>query len=138
MKKYYKVGLYKLCKTGAPVNYIKKVDEIIVDYSPFLEISSEIMTKLCIAVFPNSCMKEEMLLPEFCNRNDLNNYGFQLFTLKGDYIKKNRINEKELDLYIESFENSEYRKIYETMKILSIEEKKNIRQKIKSISGKYQ
>ena len=76
------------------------------------------MTKLSIAVFPNSCMKKEMLLPEFCNRNDLNNYGFQLFTLKGDYIKKNRINEKELDLYIESFENSECRIIYETMKIL--------------------
>lgn len=143
MKKYYKVNLYKVDKVGGCiiqiVNMYKpiKVDEIIVEYNSFSGKCIEIMTKLNIDIYKNSCIEKDMLKEKYRCYTDLYNYGFQLFTLLDDYVEKNRINEEELDSYINSFDKSKYKEVYDQLKILTKTEKRNIKKKIKNIKGIY-
>jgi len=143
MKKYYKVNLYKIKRPGGSIIEIdrmyepKKVDEIIVEYNSFNGNCTEIMTKLSIDIYPNSCIEEGKLIEKYRSYDNLYDYGFQLFTLKDDYIKKNIITEQELDLYIESFDKSKYKEVYDQLKILTKTEKRNIKKKIKTIKGMY-
>lgn len=143
MKKYYKVNLYKVDKVGGCiiqiVNMYKpiKVDEIIVEYNSFSGKCIEIMTKLNINIYKDSCIEEGKLVEKYHCYSDLYNYGFQLFTLLDDYVEKNRINEKELDSYVDSFDKSKYKEVYDQLKILTNKEKRNIKNKIKGIKGMY-
>ena len=59
--------------------------------------------------------------------------GYHLVVFAEDLVQKNLVRPEELDAYFSQYENSNWKKVYDSMKILTKDEKKALKQKMYSI-----
>ncbi len=62
--------------------------------------------------------------------------GYHLVVFAEDLVQKNLVRPEELDVYFDQYEKSNWKKIYENMKILSKDEKKELKRKMNAIYEK--
>lgn len=139
---YYKVRLLKLKNNNekdSPYQYdIEYLGDIIVARN--LLTVKEIMTNLKITVVQEEDYEDTKKLRDYTSifAKDLAEYGFKFFTLDSDFCKRNKITEKELEEYINRFENSKFKWDYDKMKRQTRKTKRKIKAKIKTVRGKYE
>lgn len=138
---FYKVRLFVI--SGDEKSYNNKprlLDHIIVGK----RVSArEIMTSYKVPVMMGECIYKNRdvckghIKNMYIDKKSLKKYGFQLFTLDEDYVDDNKITEDDLDKYIDEFENSEFKGYYDEIKDYKAS-KKRIKEKVKSVKGKYE
>lgn len=134
MKKYYKVNLYRLkdnfMSWSGGLYRLDLVDKIIVEKRLFK--AKEILTGLKIDMvekIPQDIRTSDLTLNQLIS---LENYNFSLFIKKSDLVNKNIVNKEEVSEYIDCYDESSFKKIYESMKILGKEEQSEINNKVKN------
>lgn len=66
-------------------------------------------------------------------KGQIREYGHQPTINLKDFVQKNRATSEEIDNYIETYDLSEWKRIYEEMKIFSIAQNVEIKAKIKQV-----
>lgn len=95
---------------------------------------TEILTGFCdIDMINRGYLKNGAL--DFYSRNPVKAEatGYHLVVFAEDLVQKNLVRPEELDAYFSQYENSNWKKVYDSMKILTKEEKKALKQKMYSI-----
>ncbi len=153
-KKYYKVPLYEV--TNFFTGMYHQVDEVIV-HKTLLGEMKEFLTGNNINVLPNSCVtidhcidyqsftKELLtgnhvnLLSDTCvpanhyidsrylSTLDQLNYGFQIFVFQDDYAKKKLATASDIAAYVDGYNQSKWRFLYESMEYFDSKPKQKMK-----------
>ena len=130
--KIYKVPLYKVSYFILSYGEVSYIEDIIVKKEVFGV--KEILTGYSKIDVLNRSSLNEGLIDSFDRREDkYNSYGYHLVVFRDSFVPKNRVVEKELDNYINKYDESKWKKIYENMKIISKNENNKINNKVKNI-----
>lgn len=128
--KVYKVPLYEVHYGYPKSGVLVYVDTVLVKEGHFM--AKEILTGYSSIDIVSSL--EHGKLDVFAyNRGRVEKYGHHLIVLSKDLVPKNLAVESDIDSYVSGYDDSEWKKVYEEMKILSKKRKQSINQKIKSI-----
>ena len=125
MSKIYKVRLFdgfsKACK-----NEYELVGDIIVKKTP--RGVFDVLTGFKLSVFKEGCIMVKEL-----NDNIIKKIGHQPLISQVDLVQKNLATPEEIDEYVDGYESSKWKSVYEQMKIFTIADKVVIRERVKSI-----
>ena len=131
--KEYRVPVYKVLYDYYPkFGALSVVDTILVKRKVFG--LSEVLTGFDgIDIINKGYLKNGAL--DFYSRNMMKAKatGYHLVVFAEDLVQKNLVRPEELDAYFDQYDSSEWKKVYDDMKILTKKEKKELRQKMYSI-----
>jgi len=134
--KVYKVPVYKVIydycvKFGS----LQELDTIFVK-KKIIGVSEVLTGFNDIDVINKGYLKDGVL--DFYSRKvaKAETMGYHLVVFAEDLVQKNLVRPEELDVYFDQYEESNWKKIYENMKILSKDEKKELKRKMNAIYEK--
>ena len=125
MVRVYKVRLYDGVFKEGNKDY-DLVGSILVKRTPMGYV--DVLTGFKLSVFKESCIKVNEL-----NENIIKRMGHQPFILREELVQKNLATPEEIDEYVNQYEDSKWKSIYEQMKMFSIAEKVVISNRLKTI-----
>ena len=125
MSKLYKVRLYDGFTKNCNYDY-ELVGEIIIKKTPIGVF--DLLTGFKISVF-----KEGSIMVKELNKDIINRMGHQPFISETDLVQKNLATSEEIDAYVEGYDESKWKSIYEQMKIFTLAQKTVIKQRAKSL-----
>lgn len=115
--KYYTVNLYDV-KYEYPYRgqtILATTESVIVEKKLFSV--KELLTGQKIAVLPKKALdKFGVVEPSYQDRDEYEKTGYHLVVLEEELVEKNLTTSEEIDSYVDMYEYSEYRTIYETIK----------------------
>lgn len=125
MSKIYKVRLFDgFSKAGK--NEYELVGDIIVKKNA--RGVFDVLTGFKLSVFKEGCIMVKELNDDIIKR-----MGHQPFISQADLVQKNLATPEEIDEYVDGYESSKWKSVYEQMKIFTIADKVVIRERVKSI-----
>lgn len=125
MLKIYKVRLFDgFSKNGN--NEYELVGDIIVKKNA--RGVFDVLTGFKLSVFKEGCIMVKELNDDIIKR-----MGHQPFISQADLVQKNLATPEEIDEYVDGYESSKWKSVYEQMKIFTIADKVVIRERVKSI-----
>lgn len=125
MSKIYKVRLFDgFSKNGN--NEYELVGDIIVKKNA--RGVFDVLTGFKLSVFKEGCIMVKELNDDIIKR-----MGHQPFISQADLVQKNLATPENIDFYVDGYDTSKWKNIYEQMKIFTIADKVVIRERIKSI-----
>lgn len=133
--RYYTVNLYNVKYSDYYDGQKFYIEEIIVKKG--LRYATELLTGKKIEILPKGSYDKFGVLDE--RHRDEVQYeetGYHLVVLEEDFIPKNLTTVEDIDSYIEEYEDSEYKKIYESIKEKtspSVVKPQTLTQKVKSV-----
>ena len=131
MKKMYKVPLYEVKYDGFNLGKLAYVDDVIVKKSIFgvKEVETEFDG---IDIICQSFLKNERL--DFISRKPAKaeEMGHHLVLFAESLKPENEAKLKDLVEYMDGFETSEWKRVFDSIRILTKEEKKQLRKKVNS------
>ena len=125
MVRVYKVRLYDGVFKEGNKDY-DLVGSILVKRTPMGYV--DVLTGFKLSVFKESCIKVNEL-----NENIIKRMGHQPFILLEELVQKNLATPDDIDEYVNQYEDSKWKSIYEQMKMFSIAEKVVISNRLKTI-----
>lgn len=125
MPKYYKVSLYD---GNVPFGSFHTVGEIIVKKSLFSV--TEILTGYKLDTIECSAPSRY-----YAYDTKIKLYGHQPTVPQDQFVPKNFATPQDIDAYVDNYDSSEWKRIYEEMKLFTTAEKLTIASKVKQISG---
>ncbi len=132
--KIYRVPVYKVVYDDHSVKFgsLRAIDSILVK-KRFMGVTEILTGFRDIDMINRGYMKDGAL--DFYSRKiaKAEETGYHLVVFAEDLVQKNLVKPEELDAYFNQYENSNWKKVYESMKILTKEEKKALKQKMYSI-----
>ncbi|MBR2827606.1 MAG: hypothetical protein IKE70_00020 [Bacilli bacterium] len=84
-------------------------------------------------LYNRSLLKDGFLNSYYKNEKRYQDTGYHLVVLEDDFISKREVSLKELNDYVEDYDNSLWKKIYDEMKIIKKEEKNKIKNRVKEV-----
>ena len=127
MNEAYKVALYDSVYANEKHTF-QKVGEIIAVRTP--SSIRELLTGYRLGIaFDAKPVPHQVHI----RKDQIREYGHQPMICLKDFVKKNLATPEEIDKYIENYDLSEWKVIYEEMKIFSIAQKVEIKAKIKQV-----
>lgn len=133
--KVYKVSLFKVNYEGfSDYGKLTYVDKIIVKKK--LIGVREILTGYGEIDTINHYVMKDKRLDYYSRKPDkaMKN-GYHLVVFAESMVPKNRATEEDINRYVEDYENSNWKKVYDDMKVLSKDKEKVINKKVKDIYG---
>lgn len=125
MSKIYKVRLFDgFSKAGK--NEYELVGDIIVKKNA--RGVFDVLTGFKLSVF-----KEGSIMVKELNDNLIKKMGHQPFISQADLVQKNLATPEDIDFYVDGYDTSKWKNIYEQMKIFTIADRVVIRERVKSI-----
>lgn len=125
MSKIYKVRLFdRFSKAGK--NEYELVGDIIVKKNA--RGVFDVLTGFKLSVF-----KEGSIMVKELNDNLIKKMGHQPFISQADLVQKNLATPEDIDFYVDGYDTSKWKNIYEQMKIFTIADRVVIRERVKSI-----
>ena len=125
MSKIYKVRLFDgFSKNGN--NEYELVGDIIVKKNA--RGVFDVLTGFKLSVFKEGCIMAKEL-----NDNLIKKMGHQPFISQADLVQKNLATPEDIDFYVDGYDTSKWKNIYEQMKIFTIADRVVIRERVKSI-----
>ncbi len=132
--KLFKVPLYKVLYRYPKYGELVCVGHVIVQKN-FFTVKEILTGYSMIDIISDGDIKNGALDGFSRNCDKMLKYGYHLVIKKSDLVPRNHINSEDLDLYIDSYEESPWKKIYDDMKVQSKEKEKEVEQKVKSVFG---
>ena len=136
--KVYKVNLYnaKYCNNRS---IVLNVGQVIVQRK--MLNAKEILTGYSnIDIMPKNAMKDNgnhfpELNKEYWNLKKAKGEGVHLFIVSEELNETNKVKAEEIDNYVEQFEESNWKLLYEKMKVFTKEDKQKVNHKVKQVIG---
>ena len=125
MSKFYKVKLYDGFTKNGNYDY-ELVGEIIIKKTP--RGVFDLLTGFKLSVFKEGCIMVKEL-----NNDVIKRMGHQPFISETDLVQKNLATPEEIDAYVDGYDESKWKSIYEQMKIFTLAQKTVIKQRTKSL-----
>lgn len=134
--KYYTVYVYDVKYTGDYDGQAIEIEPIIVKKG--LRTATELLTNQKIEIIPEKAADKYCVIDKrYRNEEKAEKTGYHLVLLEKDFTEDNLTTEKDIDQYVEEFDYSSYKEIYDSINAKTQGEQKEqtLRQKIKAVRG---